>query len=110
MIANADPPPPPGDVHLYIALRPFLVPGRKDEQRVGVVVNGEQLVEWRLQGQPPLLHVVLPRRLLDGPELDLALSTPDAATPRDLGVGQDDRLLAISVREIRMTLEPLQTR
>lgn len=79
-------------------LQPF-----SERQRVTVTVNGEPLTQWLLtkdSPRPPTLEVPA---VADG-RLELAFHFPDAMAPRDLGLANDRRKLAI--RLLSLTLRP----
>lgn len=72
-------------------------------QRVSVTANGEPLVEWVLVTGGPQRQTLEVPAIADG-RLELAFHFPDAASPRDLGLSNDRRKLA--VRLLFLTLRP----
>jgi len=74
-----------------------------ESQRVAVTANGELVAEWVLaQGGPRQRTLEVPA-VSDG-RVELAFHFPDAASPRDLGLSNDRRKLA--VRLLFLTLRP----
>jgi hypothetical protein len=72
-------------------------------QRVAVTVNGEPLTEWVLTKDSPRGQTLEVPPVPDG-RLELAFHFPDAVAPRDLGLSNDRRRLAI--RLLFLTLRP----
>lgn len=82
---------------LRIKLGPFLAPGKLDEQRVGVELNGRTIMTLRLRDAAPKEYqIALPSDLLRDKNV-LAFALPDAESPRALKVSDDTRLLGINV-------------
>jgi hypothetical protein len=80
---------------LDIELAPF-----GERQRVQVTGNGKPLTEWLLKPDNP--RQTLPLPLTTDGRMELAFHFPDAIMPRDLGLADDHRTLAI--RLLSMTL------
>lgn len=94
--------PVSGSLVLELSADGFLAPGRS-RQRLGVSVNGWAVTELEiddranLRGQP----VILPREAVAGcGQLDLVLDTPDAASPAQLGLDDDDRRVGVFLRSM----------
>ncbi len=87
---------------LRIDMMPFLVPGRLDEQRVGVTLNGHRLPSLTLR-EPgyQVRSIKLPGELLRENNV-LSFEIPGATSPQSLGAGADERHLGIKVRWIEM--------
>jgi hypothetical protein len=99
--------PPAADLILKIVFKPYLVPGKLDVQEVGISVNGHKLE--RLVTRSPVeaeYRVVIPRRLIPGPELHMVFDIPTAKAPVDLNQGNDVRALGIAVRFLVLEPEP----
>ena len=45
--------------------------------------------------------IVLPAQLVDQDTLSVRFHLPDAASPLELGTGEDDRVLAVAFLEVR---------
>ncbi len=91
--------PAPGeDVDFLLAMRPFLVPGKLERQRVRILVNGSQLITLDVnEPQAKLYKLTIPGQMLETSEVDLTFVLPDAAIREELGVSGDKRKLGISV-------------
>ena len=89
---------PGEDVVFLFALRPFLVPGKLDRQRVQILVNDADVVTLDVtEPQARLYKMTIPEELLETSDVNLTFVLPDATIPNDLGVGGDQRQLGISV-------------
>jgi hypothetical protein len=84
-----------GRVGLELSLEPFLWPPALRYQRLRVGVNGTLIGERRLGGKLDW-WLDVPEEAAQG-NLRLVLECPDAATPRSLGAGADDRILGFAL-------------
>jgi hypothetical protein len=92
--------PVSGSLVLELSADGYLAPGRP-RQRLGVSVNGRAAAELtideraNLRGEP----VILPREAVAGRgSLALVLDTPDATSPAQLGLDDDDRSVGVFLR------------
>lgn len=84
-------------VTLRLKMAPFIVPGKLDEQRVEVSLNGHQLPALTLhEPEPQVYEVALPAEFLQE-QNQVSLRMPDAASLQKLGVGDDGRRRGIRV-------------
>ena len=83
-------------VIIDLDLQPF-----SERQRVAVTVNGEPLTEWVLTKGSPRSQTLGVPPVADG-RLELAFHFPDAVAPRDLGLANDRRKLAIRLLSLRL--------
>jgi hypothetical protein len=74
-----------------------------ERQRVTVTLNGGPLTEWVLRKDSPRGQTFEIPAVADG-RLELAFHFPDAVAPRELGLSNDRRRLAI--RLLSLTLRP----
>ncbi|MDC6380321.1 hypothetical protein BW687_009050 [Pseudomonas graminis] len=84
---------------LDIKMQPFLTASLKS-QRIKILANGQPVYEEKidhLSDEP--VRVQLPAPDASG-KLVITFETPDATSPKQLGVGQDDRTLGFSVKSI----------
>ena len=87
---------------LRIFAAPFLTPGKLAAQRVIIKLNDQQVASWTLTSAEPREQVVeLPADALRGINV-LIFEMPDAASPKSLGVSEDDRLLGFNVQWIEI--------
>jgi len=63
-------------------------------------LNDRKAGEWIVSG-PGEYNVTIPQDYLEGCELKISLELPDAASPADLGVSSDSRILGPGVRTIK---------
>jgi hypothetical protein len=89
---------PGEDVDFLLAMRPFLVPGKLERQRVRILVNGADLITLDLtEPKAKLYKLTIPGQMLESNEVELTFVLPDAAIPDKLGVSGDKRKLGVSV-------------
>lgn len=94
----------PAAATLRLKLAPFLVPGKLDQQRMNVKLNGQMLSNLILnKGEPSEYSIPLPAGVLRDKNI-LTFELPDAAAPKDLGVSEDTRRLGLSVQWLRIDL------
>jgi len=90
------------DSSLRIRLTPFLVPGRLDEQRVNVKLNGQNVGALNLnQTASNEYSIALPKAAFRK-ENALIFELPDAESPMTVAVSEDSRRLGISVEWIEI--------
>jgi hypothetical protein len=94
-------------LRLKLRLRPFIVPGRLERQRLAIAVNGRDLLETALT-EPGEVACDIPAALAFAPTgLEIRLRHPDAARPADLLAGSADRkALSFAVTEAWIELLP----
>ncbi len=108
---RAVPVPAESTVEMVFDAFPFVLPGRKDEQRLGVNWNGTDLGTFPVRTDAPV-RVSIPAAVWNArADVLLRLSFPDAITPHDIDAqSQDTRLLAFGTRAIRFqTVAPVVT-
>jgi hypothetical protein len=90
---------------LRVKLASYLAPGKLPAQRVKMSLNGEALTTLMLNDPSPQVYSIeLPRSLLRERNV-LVFELPDAQSPKQLGVGEDLRLLGINVQWLELTME-----
>jgi len=96
-------PVPAGPVRMRAMLKPLLVPGKLDRQRVTVIVNGRELASWRLTAnQFQSVEQDIPAEYLSaGGETEFRFLLPDASAPASLGTSRDSRRLALAFMSLR---------
>lgn len=89
-----------GDLLLRIKFCPMIIEGR-NRQRIAVTINGHTLANWQCDkniGREE--SIVIPAKLISESFLEVRFDLPDAVTPRDLGIGDDNRKLGIALYNI----------
>jgi hypothetical protein len=87
----------PAESRLRLSLQPFLVPGKLDQQRVEVSLNGRLLETLYLSDAGVGLYSLsLPGDVLKERNV-LTFNLPDAESPAALKLSEDTRLLGINV-------------
>ena len=95
--------PAPRDMMLEVVLRPFVLEGHVDRQRVEVLLGERTVAELVADSEGySMLRSRIPREELDGEQLTLTFLLPDCASPVELGAGGDRRRLGISVGQVRL--------
>jgi lysophospholipase L1-like esterase len=82
---------------LRMRLKPFLVTGHLDQQRVQVALNGRALAAWTLRGPSETVRSAFVPEDALADENVVTLALPDAAPPTRFGGGGDERELAVAV-------------
>jgi len=76
----------------------------KHQQRLIIQANGHTVAQMTLSAQSPSpspTPVIIPRALVgETGILRISLSTPDAISPKELGINNDERLLAVAFRTV----------
>jgi hypothetical protein len=89
-----------------LAVAPFLVPNRVNQQRVSLLVNGVPLGAWTLT-DPGLTTLSATfddtDSVTQGAPLSLRLELPDAVSPADMHLSGDSRALGVQLRSLRVT-------
>ena len=90
-------------VRMRVMVKPFLVPGKLERQRVTVSVNGREITQWLLtESRFQSLDALIPAEALSrGEETAVRFILRDAAAPASLGTGKDRRKLALAFMSLR---------
>ncbi|GHV54309.1 hypothetical protein FACS1894216_14070 [Synergistales bacterium] len=86
------------DMIAEFTISPFLS-GALREQRVGVFVNGIHVNNWAIDA-PATKELLLSKEQIKGETMTIEFKLPDAASPKELGMNEDGRKLAVAFREI----------
>ena len=85
------------DSALLIKLNPFLASAKLEEQRVEIKLNDQPITTLSLkETEPKEYSIALPSSFLRRDNI-LTFDLPDAASPQDLKISEDARLLGINV-------------
>jgi hypothetical protein len=71
---------------------------RNHSQRALVSVNGSKPVEYRYEAGREMKVIELPLAHISAGEVRISFSLPDAVSPKELGMNEDTRKIAISVK------------
>ena len=95
---------PKNDVVLLSAtMSPFLVQDRLPQQRVLVHINGKPVGEWTLAEKSfSTYSIAVPATHFQDKEVVIRFEFPNAASPKEMGLNRDVRLLAAHFRDIRL--------
>jgi hypothetical protein len=98
---------PVSDMLLEIKLSPLLVKGKMSEQRVQVILNGQQIETLVLKDEKASEYkLLLPKNQLRDNNV-LIFGLPDASSPGDYGISDGPQQLGIAI--YWMQLQPHQT-
>lgn len=90
------------DTLFNVKLGPFLPNGKLKEQRVNIILNGQQIETLSLKEEAANEYkLLLPKNLLSEKNL-LVFGLPDANSPRNFGMGDDPRQLGIALYWIQL--------
>lgn len=94
------------DMTLQIRLGPALTPGKVLQQRMYVVLNGQQ-IDALLFNEPKAYEfsVLLPKNVLQQKN-SLIFKLPDAVSPSSMKLGDDQRVLGVSVEWMQFETQP----
>lgn len=96
---------PAGSVLLSATISPFLRQGRLDEQNVIIRVNGREAGRWRIRETGYQTRTLLiPAEWFTGDRIVLTFEFPDAASPAELGLSGDKRILGLAFQSLRLSL------
>ena len=90
----------PDNLMVSFALIPLLKRGVLDRQRVEVIVNENNVADWELTGTT-IKEIPLPKSLMKNQRFDITFLLPDAISPRELGINNDTRKLAVAFRAVQ---------
>ncbi len=95
---------PKNDVVLLSAtMSPFLVQDRLPQQRVLVHINGKPVGEWTLAEKSfSTYSLAVPATHFQDKEVVIGFEFPNAASPKEMGLNRDVRLLAAHFRDITL--------
>jgi hypothetical protein len=95
--------PTGADLTLEMRLRPFLVPGKVEQQRIQISVGDRSIAELNLT-EPGVqsVRVSIPNETFEGSELPVVLGLPDAESQRRINAGGDWRTLAIAMGSLSL--------
>jgi hypothetical protein len=95
--------PPKSDIIMNLSIyTPLVVPGKLENQRVIINVNGRKVVEWIITDAGEY-NIKIPKDYIKGYFLNVGFELPDAARPIDLGINTDTRELALAIKTIKLS-------
>jgi hypothetical protein len=87
---------------LTVVTGAFLVPGQLDRQRVRVILNGKSVGALEIKQAGMKSYTLdLPAGVWDGDDI-LVFELPDADSPTNHKLGDDYRLLALSIQRVEV--------
>lgn len=104
-------PSTPAAYVVVLRLRPHVITGKIEAQRLGVTVNGTMLDAFTLTHATTRACVIPWSVVTARPKLEIDFAMPDAARPTNLANSTDSRLLGVAFTSLRLTPDrfgPLQ--
>jgi hypothetical protein len=99
-------PPASGPLNLRMRLTGLLKPPQRTRQVVTVLANGQKIAEWQVANTADFIAVIPAGLVKDGGLLTLELQTPNPASPKSLGIGDDSRVLGVLCSEMAIRAGP----
>jgi len=84
----------------------LLKPPQRTSQSVTVLANGQKIAEWQVANTTDFNATIPGELVKDGGLLTLELQTPNAASPKSLGMSDDARVLGVLCSELAITTQP----
>ena len=98
--------PTDSDLELELKLKPFLVPGKVDQQRIRISVGDRSVGEFRLtKDELQVVRITIPNETFEGSDLTVVLGLPDAESQVTINAGGDARKLAIAIESMKLSLK-----
>ena len=92
-----------GSIILKVDLKAFLCQGKRECQRVNVVVNGQGICNWAVEkNRYHRQAAVIPGRFIKNHRAEIKFVLPDALSPSEAGVNEDKRMLGVNVRALEL--------
>ena len=94
-------------VTMRVKLKPLLVPGKLDEQRVNVFFGNTLVGTWSLAvNRFQVVELRIPKEMFNlSGKTAISFELPDAKSPKSLGAGRDNRSLALAFFSIEFEKE-----
>ena len=93
------------DLILRAMLFPLLGQSVK-QQRVSIYINGAKVDQWTVD-TGGVYGTVVPRELVKNSSLGILFDLPDAISPKELNINEDQRQLAIALRSLTLIEPPI---
>lgn len=98
-------PPKPvrSDIIMKTYLKPFLVPGKLEKQRVNIYVNNILIDKWIVTSSGFYKTVIPESCISNSAFLKITFELPDAVSPAETGINEDERVIAIAFKFITLS-------
>jgi len=97
---------PKKDLLLKVVFSPFLAKGKLKRQRVDVYINNTLVDRW-IATAPGEYKATIPKEYVNDDNLIITFKLPDAASPREMNISKDARVLGIAVKSLILLEEPI---
>jgi hypothetical protein len=97
----------PANVNLHARIRAYLSPGKLDQQSIEIYVNGHRAGEWVITEKGFHNEIMrIPGHLFSDADNTLIMfKLPNAASPKELGAGEDGRVLGFAFSTLALIEE-----
>jgi hypothetical protein len=92
-----------GDVELICDVTPLLFGRKRKFSRVRVLINGTDRGEWKIAKPNDEFKISVPASLDKNGCFVVEFKLTDAASPKDLGINNDERKLSLAFKKITLT-------
>lgn len=89
------------DVIMAMTLEPLIQPGKLDKQRVNVYINNKKIGTVVVTNPGPY-QIYIQKDYMKNSPLNIIFELPDATSPRNLGLNNDTKVLALRVMSINL--------
>jgi hypothetical protein len=90
------------DLMVRVNCSPFLAPPRLKRQRVRILAGGIERCNWTIDGRGEY-RCLIPASAIKSSVLDLTFEFPDATSPKESNLSDDDRKLALAFQSLIIT-------
>lgn len=94
-----------GPLKLHMNLSGLVKQPELPFQPVEVVINGTKIADWQVAGLTDYAAII-PADIAASGRLQVELRIPKATSPAKLGLSEDDRILGVSISEIKIEPAP----
>jgi FkbM family methyltransferase len=90
------------DAELICVVMPLLFEKKRELSRVRALINGTDLGEWKITKPDDEFKISIPASLCKNSRLVVEFKLPDAISPKDLGINNDERKLSLAFKKITL--------
>jgi len=87
--------PSKSDLTMEVSLIPFIVPNIIEKQTINIYLNDKKIGVWIVKKEGNY-KIYIPKKYLDKPYIKFDFELPNAASPKELKINSDERMLGIA--------------
>lgn len=94
---------PKSNLTLEMEIYPFLAQGKIENQAINLYVNNNLLwdnIKINKQGK---YKIIIPKEIIKDDEIRIDFNIPEAASPKSLGLSEDERILGLSLKTLKIS-------